>query len=95
MKGGASSEEIEEKLFLNYINEYELFDYLFLTMQDLFFNPQVPNPIPIISQKMEYQSYKFQLKEIPSDRVIKKNSIIIVLAKIIAERANTRSTIRV
>jgi hypothetical protein len=38
-------------------------------MQDLFFSPQVPNPIPLISQRMEYQSYKFQLKEVPSDTV--------------------------
>jgi len=66
---GKQNVQAEEELFLNYINEYELYDHLFLTIQDMFFNPQVPNPIPIVSFKMEYQSYKFQLKEVPSERV--------------------------
>ena len=79
---GPKDVEFEEKLFLHYINEYELYDYLFLTIQEIFFNPQIPNPIPLVSFRMEYQSYKFQLREVPSERVSYFGREVIVMWRV-------------
>jgi hypothetical protein len=44
--GVTKEQDIEDKIVLQFLNEYDLFDNLYFILRDIFFGKQLPNALP-------------------------------------------------
>lgn len=61
--------KLEQAVLITYINEYEIFETLYIFFRETFFGPQYPNPYPYILLKFESQAMKFDLFEMQESSI--------------------------
>jgi hypothetical protein len=71
-KGGnkLSAGQLEEKILMQYVNDFDFYELVFQFIQDLAFNPGVANPLPRLAMKMESLSLKYAAMDFTVDDVI-------------------------
>ena len=61
--------KLEQAVLITYINEYEIFETLYVFFREIFLGPQYPNPYPHILLKFECQAMKFDLFELQENSI--------------------------